>query len=241
MRNTLGLVLSVLAFVALALPVVAADPRCEEMPEHPACGTPDEEPPPPPPPPTATTLPSDDPFDAVGVVGCSNTFHAVTGYSETSETDLLVNTAYAGHTVEIWASDPLAWADHYLPLRPEDGFDGVWFNLCERAEAGLTIENAEAVLATIWEIDPAIPVWVSPLNFYETEDCVVTNGNQIPEDGAVIADLLVEQYELVQRGPDLGPLTANMLRRDFCHQNSAGVAFNGQQLVDFFDPGLDQT
>ena len=193
---------------------------------------------PPPPPTTTTTLPpAPDAFDALGVIGCSNTHHAVTGYLDLSDLDLLVNTAYAGHTVEVWASDPLAWEEHYMSLRPVDGFDGVWLNLCERAEAGLTLENAEIVLAKVWEIDPGVPVWVSPLNYYETEDCEVTAGNQIPNEGAVIADSLTEQYEVVLRGPDLGPLTSEMLRRDMCHQNGAGMAFNGQQLVEFFDLG----
>jgi hypothetical protein len=169
------------------------------------------------------------------VIGCSNTHHAASGYLEVSGADLLVNTAWAGYTVEYWAINSNGWDDHYLPLRPEDGFDGAWLNLCERAATGLTLENAEAVLAKIWEIDPRIPVWVSPLNFYEGEDCEVTNGNQIPTEGMLITDTLVATYELVKRGPDLGPLTVDHLRRDLCHPNRDGITFLGSQLQGFFD------
>ena len=240
MTRTRSLVLTFLAMMAIALPVLGVDPRCETAPDHPACEEPDEAPPPPPTTTTTMPAPAPDAFAAVAVavVGCSNTNHAVTGYLDLSELDILVNTAYAGHTVEVWASDPLAWADHYLPPRPVDGFDGVWFNLCERAEVGLTKENAETVLAKIWEIDPGVPVWVSPLNYYQTEDCEVTAGNQIPNEGAEIADSLAAEYEAVLRGPDLGPLTSEMLRRDMCHQNGAGVVLNGQQLLEFFDQEL---
>ena len=184
---------------------------------------------------TTTTMAPENPFDAVSVVGCSNTNHAASGYLDASELDLLVNTAWAGHTVEYWATKEDGWVEHYLPLRPETGFDGAWLNLCERAEAGLTQENVDAVLAKIWEIDPGIPIWISPLNYYEGEDCEVTAGNSIPNDGAIIADTTAATYELVSRGPDLGPLSAEQLRRDLCHPNQLGIDFLGLQLVDFFD------
>ncbi|MDH3462154.1 MAG: hypothetical protein OEM32_00820 [Acidimicrobiia bacterium] len=217
------------AAMAAALPALALDARCETEPNRPMCQVE------PPPPPTTIPEPPATPLDAVSVVGCSNTHHAVTGYLEESSVDLLVNTAYAGHTMTVWATDPLAWEDHYLPQRPANGFDGAWLNLCERASSGLTLENVEAVISKIWEIDPEIPIWVSPHNFYANEDCEVTNGNQISDEGAAIAEIVVESYINVFRGPDLGPLTADMLRRDSCHQNDSGVAFNGSQLVDFFD------
>jgi hypothetical protein len=177
----------------------------------------------------------ENPLDAVSVIGCSNTNHAVAGYLEASDIDLLVNTAWAGHTVEYWALRSDGWVEHYLPLRPEDGFDGVWFNLCERAEAGLTRANAEIVLAKIWAIDPGIPVWISPLNFYEGEECEVTNGNQIPNEGAIIADALAVEFDLVHRGPDIGPLTADQLRSDLCHPDQDGTVSMGAQLKAFFD------
>lgn len=254
---------AVLGVLAVALPALAEDPRCEKQPDRPQCQSSDEtpepttttsteaptttstegtttttapvpDPDPDPEPTTTTTLPAD-PFDAVSVIGCSNTQQAASGYLDLSVADLLVNTARAGHTVEYWAVNSDGWDEYYLPLRPEDGFDGAWLNLCERVTAGLTLENAEAVLAKIWEIDPGIPVWVSPLNFYESEDCEVTNGNQIPNEGSVITDTLVANYELVERGPDLGPLTADQLRRDLCHPNRDGVTFLGTQLQVFFD------
>ncbi len=238
---------AVLGVLAVTLPALADDPRCDNQPDRPQCESVDETPEPttttstePPTTPTTvagtttTTLPAD-PFDAISVIGCSNTNHAASGYLDLSDVDLLVNTAWAGHTIEYWALNSNGWDEHYLPLRPEDGFDGAWLNLCERAAAGLTLENAETVLAKIWEIDPGIPVWVSPLNFYEGEACEVTNGNQIPNEGMVIADTLVESYELVERGPDLGPLGAEHLRKDLCHPDRDGITFLGTQLQTFFD------
>ncbi|CAN5821717.1 hypothetical protein BH23ACT4_BH23ACT4_12170 [soil metagenome] len=221
---------AVIGILAVALPALASDPRCEEQPDRPQCQSTGETPEPT----TTTTMPTN-PFDAISVIGCSNTHHAASGYLDISATDLLVNTAWAGHTVEYWAVNSDGWDDYYLPLRPADGFDGAWFNLCERVSAGLTLENVETVLAKIWEIDPGIPVWISPLNFYEGEECDVTNGNQIPDEGAVIADTLVAGYELVHRGPDLGPLTADHLRRDLCHPSRDGITFLGAQLQTFFD------
>lgn len=245
---------AIAGMLAVALPALALDPRCEMQPEHPRCQPPYESPEPTtttsteaptttspdpdsdadPGPTTTTTLPTN-PFDAVSVIGCSNTQLAASGYLDISATDLLVNTAWPGHTIKYWAVKSDGWDEHYLPLRPEDGFDGAWLNLCERVTAGLTLENAEAVLARIWEIDPGIPVWVSPLNFYEGEECDVTNGNQIPNEGSVIADTLAAKYELVERGPDLGPLTADQLRRDLCHPDRNGITLLGTQLQAFFD------
>jgi hypothetical protein len=251
------MVATLLGVLALAIPALATDPRCEEQLDRAECQS-DEQPPEPtttttPPPdsdperdrvpeprPTTTTTQArttlpENPFGAVSVIGCSNTNYAASGYLAMSEADLLVNTAWAGHTVEFWAVRTEGWVDHYLPLRPDDGFDGAWFNLCERASAGLTQQNSEIVLAKIWAIDPGIPVWISPLNFYEGEGCTVTNGNQIPNEGAIIADALVAQYDLVHRGPDIGPLTADQLRSDLCHPDSEGTASMGAQLKAFFD------
>lgn len=236
-----------LIILGIAIPALALDSRCEKYPDRPQCETTDGDTtttttlPPEitttttvPPEPT-TTMPVPNLFDAVSVIGCSNTHHSAAGYADLSDVDLLVNTAWAGHTVEYWASNTTPWTEHYLPLRPLDGFDGAWLNLCERAVQGLTLENVELVLAKIWEIDPGIPVWISPLNYYENEECLVTNGNQIPTDGSLIADVLVANHELVLRGPDLGPLSGEFLRADQCHPNRDGTEFLGSQLVEFFD------
>lgn len=87
----------------------------------------------------------------------------------------------------------------------------------------------------VWANDPGIPVWISPMNYYETETCSVTGGNQIPNEGAVIANELSATIENVIRGPDLGPLTDSQVRLDDCHPNDAGVELLGNQLKDFFD------
>ena len=215
----------------LALPASALDPRCENVPDDPRCEMDDPTTPPPPEEPPLEV----DPIENISVIGCSNTNHAVTGYLDSSENDLLINTAHAGHTVTYWATSQNGWDEHYLPQRPADGYDAAWVNLCERAVNELNVDNVEAVVAKIWEIDPDIPIWISPLNYYEAETCIVTNGNQIPNDGAVIADQLVADNELLQRGPDLGPLGESHLRRDACHPSSNGIAYLGSQLIAFFD------
>lgn len=240
-RVTQAIIGTAVLTLALAGPVLALDPRCDQQPDRPFCQPAEE-----PAPTTTTTLPQvttttasaplpTDPLEAISVIGCSNTNHATAGYLAASSNDVLVNTAAAGHTVEYWATEDAGWSERYLPMRPVEGYDGAWLNLCERAANTLTIANAEAVLAKIWEIDPGIPVWISPLNYYETEACLVTAGNLIPSEGAIIADALVAQYEDVFRGPDLGPLGDALLRADECHPNQAGIAFLGAQLVDFFD------
>lgn len=91
-----------------------------------------------------------------------------------------------------------------------------------------------AIINRIWAIDPGIPIFLSPLNFYPNELCSVTNGNQIPNEGAIIADYLAGVLADVFRGPDLF-LTVAQLRADQCHQNSAGIVANGLQLKEFFD------
>ena len=227
MRRTSGVGLAILIAIAIAIPAEALDARCETNPDHPKCQV--EDPPPSPVPPEG------DFHDWISVIGCSNTRNAAVGYSEVSFQDLLVNTARAGETMTVWATSPSVWDEQYLPMRPVDGYDGAWINLCERAVSGLSQLNVEAVIAKVWEIDPDIPIWISPLNFYDTEDCEVTNGNQIPSEGVAIADSLAAEHTNVFRGPDLGPLTADMLRRDACHQNEEGITFNGTQLVAFFD------
>jgi hypothetical protein len=238
-RQNIWLLIVALVVLSLAVPAWALDIRCETGSDRPQCQTPDTDTTTtttmPPQITTTTTIPIPSGFGATSVIGCSNTNHAAAGYGDLSDLGHLINTAWAGHTIEYWATNTAPWDEHYLPLRPDEGFDSAWLNLCERADQGLTLENVELVLSKIWEIDPNIPVWISPLNYYEGEGCLVTNGNQVPTEGAVIADALVANDDLLMRGPDLGPLSDELLRADECHPNRSGTEFLGSQLVAFFD------
>ncbi len=187
---------------------------------------------------TTSTLPTG---GAIAGVGCSNTYDALSdpgGYLDQSSEDNLIVVAAGGHTVETWAENTQSsrkdpWG-RYLSFRPVAGYTGVWFHLCERA-GQLTTENVVTVLEDlVWANDPGIPVWLSPMNTYDGVFCSVTAGNAVAEDGvAVIAEL--DAMPNVHVGPDLGPLTSSMVRRDDCHPNDAGVALMGSQLVEFFD------
>lgn len=185
---------------------------------------------------STTTVPTGD-TSAIAGIGCSNTKDALSdpgGYLDQSDEDNIIVVAAGGHTIGNWAAER-DWQSRYIGFRPSTGYTGVWLQLCERASAGLTTANVQMILDNVWESDPDIPIWISPMNFYSTESCSVTNGNQISNEGAVMADEFAAGNPDVFRGPDLGPLTSGMVRRDNCHPNSAGVALLGSQLVEFFD------
>lgn len=189
---------------------------------------------------TTTTVPGESLGTAIAAVGCSNTRNASEGYLDLSAEDNLIVVAAGGHTIETWANNTQSsrkdpWG-RYLDFRPADGYDGVWLQLCERIDPGLTTENVVTIIEDlVWANDPGIPVWLSPLNYYTDESCSVTGGNTISHAGAVIIDQLTATMENVHYGPILGPLTDDMLRRDDCHPNKDGAALLGSQLVGFFD------
>lgn len=140
--------------------------------------------------------------------------------------------ATGGDTISWWAGSSNGWTKQYLPNGP---YTGAWINLCEKAVNGLTENNIQAVIDKIRLYSGDIPIWVSPLNFYVGEGCAATNGNEIPNAGAVLADQFAASDPLVFRGPDLGPLGAGQLRSDNCHPNSAGASLVAGQLVEFWD------
>ena len=188
---------------------------------------------------TTTTTTAPPTAGRLGVIGCSNTKQAVDGYLQASTEDRLVNTAQGKASISRWA-DPgsQAWVN-YDRHRP---YSGVWLQLCERADngnpdQGLIRAEVDAVLDLIWERDPGIPVYMSPLNFYgptNDPECRVTDGNFIPDQGAGLADDYSDSDPLIHRGPDLGPLTSAMTS-DNCHANTTGIALLGAQLVEWFD------
>ena len=191
------------------------------------------------PPTTSQTSDPPDPPDAgltaISAIGCSNTHGSVDGYTRVSNKDLLVNTAAGGVETWEWAQTSRPW-ERYDSFRPGDGYDGAWLQLCQSVRTGdPTQSDVQAILNQIWSRDPGIPVYISPLNFYETEDCGATGGNHIPQVGATLANQMAASSSDVFRGPDLGPLTVGLVDSDACHANTEGYTFLGTQLAAFFD------
>lgn len=179
---------------------------------------------------STTTDPPSAPSDIAGM-GCSNTNQIIDGYDSQSSQDRIVNLGRGGRTVTAWATDPRSFNDY-----DKNGpYNAAWFHLCELASNGLTSQNIDTVLAELWDRDPNLIVYMSPMNFYTTEDCRKTGGNQIPNEGAVLADQYAAAYADVLRGPDIGPLTPAMTTSDRCHLNTTGQVFAGDQLKEFFD------
>ena len=172
--------------------------------------------------------------EPIGVIGCSNTRQATEAYRFLSNVDSLVNTAQDGQGISEWANDSNPWR-RYDELRPVQGYEAAWVNLCELAEVGLSQDDVLKVIEKVRRRDPDAAIYLSPLNFYESEDCRLTGGNTIPDQGAGIADAVSATETGVSRGPDLGPLAHSDLAEDVCHLNISGQELVGTQLVEFFD------
>ena len=189
---------------------------------------------------TTTTTSEPPPLSAgIAGLGCSNTFDALAdpgGYLDQSAEDNLIVVAAGGHTISNWA-DGRSWNSRYIGFRPATGYTGLWIHLCERAGAGLDVNDVVTIITNARALDPGIPVWLSPMNTYDGVFCPVTGGNEISEQGEQVVAELTSSMTGVVAGPDLGPLTSDMVRRDDCHPNSQGVALMGAQLVEFFDAG----
>ena len=170
-----------------------------------------------------------------GVIGCSNTRQSVEGYLQLSENPLLVNTAEGGWPISRWADRVGHW-DRYPNLRPAEGYDGLWMQLCEHIAHGLSRRDVRKILNAVWRFDPGIPVWLSPLNTYTNEDCWRSGGNTITGQGV---DLIarVTRNQAIDPGPVLGPLEAEHVTKDNCHLTGPGRLLVGSQLVEFFDAG----
>lgn len=172
---------------------------------------------------------------AIAAVGCSNTRQAVEGYLQVSSQDRFINTAQGGQAMREWSQPSGGPWDLYESMRPASGYSAVWLNLCQRAADGLDQSVVDTVIANIRARDPNAPIVISPLNFYVEESCSRTNGNEIPNAGAALADATAANDPGVFRGPDLGPLGPALLRSDHCHLNTAGITFVGQQMRRYFD------
>lgn len=198
---------------------------------------------------TTTTSAPDEPgrgTGVIGVVGCSNSAIAAAGYDAVSDRDYLTQGGLTGGSVEVWGNPRPARYQRYWGMydsrRPADGYTGTWVQLCIRTTEhhGSFNDNIkgwiEEIIGQIQERDPGIPIWISPVNtFADDVDCS-TIGPEGPAIAAEAADWAVANLPGVERGPDLGPISADQMDpTSACHPNRDGSLVLGEQLVEFFD------
>ena len=189
----------------------------------------------------AQATPALPPRDLVAVLGCSNTVQHAQGYTDASAADALVfGKGISGITLEGWSDSSRGW-QIYEQLEPPGGYTAAWFQLClfEREHRGsmrsLHQDQLAGIVDNIRARSGNIPIYLSPLNFYESGHVCDLTGPSGVDVAAAIADWGASNLTNVFRGPDTGPLSSSQLVSDGCHLNSVGIAFVGQQLVAFFD------
>ncbi len=188
---------------------------------------------------TPSTTP---PFPAgtVGVVGCSNTSEHLQGYRAESRLDQMPQYQFGGLSFDMWgdpaAEDFAAAWRKYDGERPATGYRAAWVQMCITVGTPDPTALLGEVVDQIRTRDPAIPVYVSPINQYlEGHVC----GRIGPEGftvGQATVDWGVDNLS-IERGPITGPLGADHLSTDSCHLGSAGIDLVGAQLVAWFDEG----
>ncbi len=172
---------------------------------------------------------------AFGVVGCSNTNNAVTGYWDVSQELNFWDgqdgqgsfSIYGGDVVESWA-DPNAdvWDrfDQELGEHPDTVL--IWWQLCIFRNANTPESTVDAVVDLIRQRTTA-PIYVSPL------DKSVSCNRGDPEHGEVLADYLVNSGQAFH-GPVMTPLSGAQMKDD-CHASETGNDIWGADLAEFFD------
>lgn len=184
----------------------------------------------------------------IGVVGCSNTAMAVSGYTRQSSLDLLTEGGLTGGSLAVWGNEGPGRYDRYWGLyddrRPADGYSGAWFQMCIRdTEHQGAFDAAEQmwiqhVVGEIRERDGDIPIWISGVNFYADGVVCPTIGPDGDDIAAEAADWAAANIAGVSRAPDIGPIEAGDLAPgEQCHISAAAEDKVGLQLVAFFDGG----
>lgn len=165
----------------------------------------------------------------IGVVGCSNTRNAVTGYHDVSSANAFWSAAsiasYGGGSVVQWekASDP-RWAtfDEQLAAR---GAAAVWLQLCVADSFNGPLTVADNIVALIRQ-RTNVPIYASAID--DTPSCNRSN----PALSQDMVDHLVANGS-AERGPVMQPLTASQTL-DGCHANDVGDDVWGETLALFF-------
>ena len=184
----------------------------------------------------------------IGVVGCSNTKQHVEGYMSASDLDRFWDfngLQTSGGTLRSWAVDltdrNAYWADFSQNVSLY-GVDVVWIQLCirsvEASSTGMTPAQQADLQAVVGEVarrTGGVPIYISPLNGFTANDCVITGPYGVT-NAVQLADW-ADSSGLALRGPDTGPLDHSQLAKDLCHLNSIGLTAVAGQMIDFFDVG----
>lgn len=182
----------------------------------------------------------------IGVIGCSNTDLAVTGYTDVSSVDKMTTGDLGGGSESNWGNPSddrygVYWGI-YDSRRPADGYPAVWVQVCLRTSEHNGAFDADEqawtthIVEQIHSRDPGIPIWISGINSYADGTVCSAVGVDGPAIAAETSDWAAANLADVFRGPDIGPLQPEHIGvRDDCHPNSSGQQFLGQQLVAFFD------
>lgn len=193
----------------------------------------------------------DPPTDGhVGVIGCSNTDNAVSGYHDVSDAHVLwhgdgyddpnddhdgVLEGYRSKSLREWADVGsskfnIAWGlfDEQLAAHPDTV--AIWWQFCTGPDSEHPIEQVDTVYALIRQ-RTNVPIYASPLD--RSPSC--TPGN--PDLGEEFVEYLVDNG-WGYRGPILTPLTYPGEMRDNCHANEVGDDIWGTDLAEFFEDGF---
>jgi hypothetical protein len=189
----------------------------------------------------------------IGLIGCSNSGAAVTGYIRDGGHRFWPGAGYGGGTVVVWADDLRAAQSRYWPLfrsklAQAPGTRVIWWELCtypfendaENYQAALTI------LAEVHRLVPGAVVLVSALNGFVPPHACPYAGPDGPARMQALADRLVSEGR-AEAGPRLGQLRSvyetpsagataanNQTESDGCHPNQAGAEVLGRTLLAFF-------
>ncbi len=184
-------------------------------------------------------------INSVGVVGCSNTSQHLTGYRAQSSLDQMNAQPLGGLSFDIWGN-PLAgkygaaWAK-YDGSRPAAGYAAAWVMPCVNDADGLDTETLLThVVEQIRLRDPAIPIYVSPINDYPPGHVCGRIGARGVDVGRAAVEWGIAHLG-VQYGPVTGLPTIDLVSPDLCHLTASGISHVGAQLVAWFDNGGWQT
>ena len=174
----------------------------------------------------------------IGFIGCSMSNNAVGGYTATGGTLFWpVQEGYSGGGVGKWAGDLGSNSVYWNAF--QGAYDlapakAIWWQLCalDSDSANETLSAVQKVYDEIKRRAPEAIVFISAQPAYTNGHVCSIAGSTGPERMQSLADQFVTTQQVL-RGPVMEPLQLDMLS-DGCHANSAGSAFMGQQLMEFF-------
>lgn len=178
----------------------------------------------------------------IGIVGCSFTIQAATGYNlQTATTNRMWPQMDIGSgNLQAWAKKPDSskWWTALDNALATYGADEIWFQIClqDTITGSKTLETLEGYTQTVYDrirLRTSLPIVVSPSAAYTTDVCERV-GPLETEWSVILADGIAATGQVL-RGPDIGPLSVDYLNPDLCHINSSGKLLVGQQLADYFD------